>query len=110
MVQVKDNYHMGGTDEYFLDKANYVQVMHEDGTFAIYAHLLLGTAKVKPGDRVAAGTPVGQSGSSGYSTGPHLHFVVSRPGDFAYPSIPFQFLNASGQPFVPEAGKTVCEY
>lgn len=110
VVRVKDDYHMGGTDEFFLDKANYVQVLHEDGTFAVYAHLLMGTAVVKPGDSVSTHTPLGKSGSSGYSTGPHLHFVVSHMGDFSYQSLAFQFLSDSGRAFTPVAGKTVCDF
>ncbi|MBU2713367.1 hypothetical protein [Zooshikella harenae] len=46
VVSVKKDYHMRGTSNYFLDKANYVMVMHDDGTYATYAHILLGTAMV----------------------------------------------------------------
>ncbi|HET9482999.1 MAG TPA: M23 family metallopeptidase [Xanthomonadales bacterium] len=59
------------------DLANFVVVRHEDGTLARYLHLRQGslTAKVE-GDPVAAGEVLGQVGSSGLSTGPHLHFEL----------------------------------
>ncbi len=40
---------------------------------------------VHPGDRLSQGQPVGRSGSTGYSTGPHLHFEVLVGGDFQDP-------------------------
>jgi murein DD-endopeptidase MepM/ murein hydrolase activator NlpD len=104
VVQVKDDYHMGGTDRFFLDKANYVQVLHEDDTFGVYAHILLGSAQVKPGDRVKAGDLLASSGTSGYSTGPHLHFVLQRNDGKNIVSEPFQFLWGRGV-LKPEAGQ-----
>ncbi len=99
---VKDDYYQSGQKEYFADKANVVMILHEDGTYASYAHLLGGTALVKPGDVVAAGTRVGRSGSSGYSTGPHLHFVIRRNAGLRAVSVPFEFIDKSGQRFIPK--------
>jgi murein DD-endopeptidase MepM/ murein hydrolase activator NlpD len=47
------------------------------GRFAFYAHLVPGSLRVKPGDRVRRGQVIGQVGNSGNSTGPHLHFQIS---------------------------------
>ncbi|MDB5925599.1 MAG: hypothetical protein JWN13_4535 [Betaproteobacteria bacterium] len=69
----------GGYDIKFLDKANTIAIAHDDGTVAEYAHLSPGPDIVKLGQRVAAGELLGYSGSTGYSSGPHLHFIVSRP-------------------------------
>lgn len=91
VVTVKDDYHMGGTDPYFLDKANRVEVLHSDGTFAIYAHILLGSAVVKEGQRVSAGDPLAGAGSSGYSNGPHLHFGLRANDGTRTVSLPFKF-------------------
>lgn len=58
---------------------NVVELRHRDGTSTSYAHLQ--STKVAVGDVVAAGQVLGAVGSSGRSTGPHLHFVVERAGD-----------------------------
>ena len=108
VVAVKDDYHMGGVNEYFLDKANYVSVIHADGTFAFYGHILLGTAAVKPGDKVSAGTLLAKSGSSGFSSGPHLHFVIQKSKGFAKTSVPFELINNQGQPFIPSRNQKSC--
>ena len=55
-------------------RGNHVLVRHDDGVHALYAHLRRGSVAVVPGQRVAAGEPVGRCGNSGHSTEPHLHF------------------------------------
>lgn len=104
VIWVKDDYHMGGKRNYFLDKANMVKILHEDGTYAIYAHILEGTAVVKPGDVVKAGTAIARSGSSGYSTGPHLHFVIRKNTGLKTVSLPFVFEDDAGRSFTPKRG------
>ncbi len=61
---------------------NYVQLKHADGKYTYYGHLKKWSIKVKKGDKVTCGQKLGQAGSSGYSTGPHLHFEV-RSGSTA---------------------------
>lgn len=56
---------------------NFVVIDHGDGYYTMYAHLLQNVA-VNPGDTVSRGQVVGYMGSSGSSTGAHLHFGVSR--------------------------------
>lgn len=96
VVTVKDDYHMGGTDRFFLDKANFVIVLHSDDTYAVYAHILLGSALVREGQRVAAGDALANAGTSGYSTGPHLHFVLRHNTGDATASAPFVFTSKLG--------------
>lgn len=103
VMMVKDDYHMGGVDQFFLDKANQVAVLHDDGSIAIYGHILLGTAKVKAGNLVQQGQILAQSGSSGYSSGPHLHFVVLKNNRGKNVSIPFTF-NVGGKEVTPQQG------
>lgn len=107
IVSTKDNFHISGKTRYFVDKANYVKVLHSDGTFATYAHLLQGTVVVSVGDKVNVGDKLARSGSSGYSTGPHLHFVVRKNVGFELNSIPFQFVGENGLNYTPQAGMLV---
>ncbi len=56
---------------------NVVAVEHEDGSVAWYGHLKSGSVTAKPiGAAVARGEVIGLVGSSGASTGPHLHFEL----------------------------------
>jgi murein DD-endopeptidase MepM/ murein hydrolase activator NlpD len=70
---------------------NFVRVLHGDGTMGVYLHLMRGSITVREGDKVAVGSPLGQSGNTGRSTGPHLHFVVQRNTGLGLESIPYEF-------------------
>ena len=80
VIDVTLTHQEGGYDIRYLDKANTVAIVHDDGTVAEYAHLSPGAPLVDPGQRVPAGALIGYSGNTGYSSGPHLHFIVSKPG------------------------------
>lgn len=56
--------------------AQQIQVLHADGTWAVYGHLQDRTHLVEPGQFVQAGELLAYSGNTGVSTGPHLHFAV----------------------------------
>lgn len=58
----------------------YIVINHHDGTMTLYAHMLSGSRKVQEGDTVAQGQVIGTVGSTGNSTGPHLHFEVRVNG------------------------------
>ena len=53
---------------------NQIVIRHPDGYYTQYAHL--SRIHVRRGEEVAAGQVIGLSGSTGNSTGPHLHFEV----------------------------------
>lgn len=57
---------------------NHIVVRHDNGVKTLYAHLT--STKVRPGDRVLRGELIGTVGSTGNSTGPHLHFEVIKNG------------------------------
>lgn len=57
-------------------------VIDEEVTYTVwYAHLYPDTAKVKVGDNVKAGDELAGVGTTGYSTGPHLHYQVQLDGN-----------------------------
>ncbi len=90
-------FHGAGEDrERYGERANYVRIEHADGSMAVYAHLDYDGVLVKPGERVARGQQIGRSGMTGFTTGPHLHFVIQRNTGMALESIPFEFMTTAG--------------
>jgi murein DD-endopeptidase MepM/ murein hydrolase activator NlpD len=63
---------------------NYVVISHHSGYRTLYGHMSL--VRVKAGETVGAGTRIGDVGSTGLSTGPHLHFTVYKNGVTVNPS------------------------
>lgn len=57
---------------------------------SVSAHLQFGSLRVSPGDAVRVGQPIGSVGSTGQSTGPHLHFEILLDG--VSPTDPFAWL------------------
>ncbi|MBZ0236508.1 MAG: M23 family metallopeptidase, partial [Deltaproteobacteria bacterium] len=61
---------------------NMVTIRHDNGLVTLYMHLSKFAAGQKVGQRVAAKTVIGYVGSTGLSTGPHLHFGVKKNGSY----------------------------
>ena len=57
---------------------NFIELRHPNGMTTLYGHL--SRVDVASGDPIAPGGRIGLVGSTGYSTGPHLHFEVRRDG------------------------------
>ena len=68
---VRTGYEAGGY-------GNFIEVRHPNGMSTLYAHL--SRIDVTRGAAIATGQRIGLVGSTGYSTGPHLHFEVRRGG------------------------------
>ncbi|GHB32816.1 hypothetical protein GCM10010377_24080 [Streptomyces viridiviolaceus] len=71
-----------------------VVIRHTDGRYSQYAHL--SAISVKDGQSVGAGQRIGRSGSTGNSTGPHLHFEVRTGPGFGSDVDPVAYLRAGG--------------
>ncbi|MFF8032112.1 transglycosylase family protein [Streptomyces sp. NPDC016626] len=71
-----------------------VVVRHSDGRYSQYAHL--SAISVRSGQSVTAGQRIGRSGSTGNSSGPHLHFEVRTGPGFGSDVDPVAYLRAGG--------------
>ncbi|MET9675519.1 transglycosylase family protein [Streptomyces sp. NPDC006482] len=71
-----------------------IVLRHDDGRYSQYAHLSALT--VREGQRVQGGQRIGRSGSTGNSTGPHLHFEVRTGAGYGSDIDPLAYLRARG--------------
>jgi hypothetical protein len=85
VVDLREDSSTGCGEVRCADQANYVRIDHGDGTFGSYYHLDTNGVSVALGDRVCAGEPIGLSGNTGFSTGPHLHFQVQDAFGYSLP-------------------------
>ena len=69
--------------KYSYSAGNYIMINHGSQLFTVYMHL--SKMSVKEGDEVILGQKIGEVGSTGYSTGPHLHFGVRKNGTYVDP-------------------------
>jgi murein DD-endopeptidase MepM/ murein hydrolase activator NlpD len=75
---------------------NYIQIDHGNGYVTGYAHLQPGGIGVRIGETVAPGQNIGRAGTTGLSTGCHLHFILRENGN---PIDPLAFLQNQGVVF-----------
>ena len=68
---------------YHSTAGNYVTINHRDGFTSVYMHMT--HYVVSPGQEVKAGQLIGYVGSTGRSTGPHLHFGIHYKGEYVNP-------------------------
>lgn len=85
---IKEDSKEFGNSRKYSGKANKIMIFHKDGTIASYVHLKYNGVFVNENDEVLAGQKIGVVGMSGFTTTPHLHFVVHKEKGI---SIPFQF-------------------
>ena len=73
------------TAKWHYSYGNYVVIYHGDGTSSLYAHMMNKSITVKVGDKVKRGQQIGKVGTTGDSTGNHLHFSVLVNGAYLNP-------------------------
>ena len=98
ILQVESDFERTGLDlERYGGRANYIRILHDDGSMALYAHLKPEGVEVRVGQQVRQGQRIAQSGNTGYSTAPHLHFVVQANRGMRLEAIPFRMFGALGE-------------
>ena len=110
VVQVEQSHFDGQIAPTGFD--NYIVVRHDDGTAALYGHIMHNGAAVTVGDVVQRGAALGLSGNTG-NTGniPHLHFSVQTcdpvtGGSDNCPTVPSTFRNTEANPEGLQVGRT----
>lgn len=105
VVLVEDSHGFGCASEQCAPLANFVVVLHSDGTTGEYFHLERGSAEVHAGEHVARGQRLARSGDTGFSTAPHLHFGVYRTErDRTTESLAVRFKTRGGAVGTPRSG------
>jgi murein DD-endopeptidase MepM/ murein hydrolase activator NlpD len=97
VARVEESHDKGCWEDGCGRYANFIVVLHSDGTTGEYYHLMHNGAVVEVGDSVSQGELIGFSGNTGHTTMPHLHFAVYRATDWGNTqSIPVRFQAAGG--------------
>ncbi len=68
---------------YSASAGNYIMINHGGGVYTVYMHM--SSLSVSVDEEVSQGQQIGLSGSTGYSTGPHLHFGIRINGSYVDP-------------------------
>jgi len=97
VMETIGSYDSGGQNaKVYASRANFIRILHDDGSMGLYAHLKENGALVSPGEQVGLGDVIGYSGNTGYSSGPHLHFVLQINTGMRLVSIPFRMAGPDG--------------
>ncbi len=104
IMDIAEDFYDGGVDAKKLQRGNYIRILHDDGSMAVYAHLQLESVLVARGQRVEVQQKIAQSGNTGYSSGPHLHFAIQVNTGLKLESVPFLLQHKSGAIKAPTIG------
>jgi len=105
VARVEESHSIGCWEDGCGRHANFIVVLHSDGTTGEYYHLQKDGALVEVGDRVVRGEQIALSGNTGHTTMPHLHFAVYRASEWGNTqSIPVRFESADGVVMRPRHG------
>jgi murein DD-endopeptidase MepM/ murein hydrolase activator NlpD len=86
----------GQNAKIYAGRANFIRILHDDGSMGLYAHLKENGVVVSPGQRVGVGEVIAYSGNTGFSSGPHLHFALQINTGLRLVSIPFKMVGPNG--------------
>ena len=101
----KDDSDEGGIFSKYKNKANYIIIKHDDGSFGCYWHLKKNGVVVKAG-HVSQGQQIGFSGATGQVFRPHLHFSVKRILNYQMNSFVKTKFRTTGGVILLEKGET----
>jgi murein DD-endopeptidase MepM/ murein hydrolase activator NlpD len=110
VINVRHDSFRGGTGAVMADQANLIEILHDDGTIAVYGHLHWDSIRVRIGQHVALGEYIADSGNTGFSSGPHLHFAVWRNSGESDVSVPLEFAGPAGTAVTPVTGMEITAY
>jgi murein DD-endopeptidase MepM/ murein hydrolase activator NlpD len=97
VARVEESHDIGCWEDGCGKYANFIVILHSDGTTGEYYHLRKNGALVEVGESVSRGQRIGQSGNTGHTTMPHLHFAVYRATEWGNTqSIPVRFQSRQG--------------
>lgn len=98
VMQVEADFDRAGLNlEKYGGRANFIRILHDDGSMALYAHLQPEGVQVRVGQRVRSGQQIGLSGNTGFSTAPHLHFVLQANRGMRLESVPLRMFGPMGE-------------
>ena len=92
VIDIKEDSDLGCTEKRCLESANYITILHNDGSFAQYYHLRKNGVKVKLSQEVRQGEFIGLSGNTGFTSGAHLHFEVNISTLKGIQTVPTRFM------------------
>jgi murein DD-endopeptidase MepM/ murein hydrolase activator NlpD len=96
VINARHDSYRGAPAPVMLDQANFIQILHSDGTIAVYGHLHWDSIRVRIGEHIVRGQYLANSGNTGFTSGPHLHFAVIRNAGAEDVSVPVQFAGIAG--------------
>jgi murein DD-endopeptidase MepM/ murein hydrolase activator NlpD len=110
IINLRHDAFIGALDPTLLDQANVIEILHDDGTIAVYAHLHWDSIRVHVGQQVRTGEYIANSGNTGFTSGPHLHFAVWKNSPMGEIAVPVVFASLGGAPVTPQTAAALTAY
>ena len=99
VIDIQAKHNRGGASRHYSRYANFITILHNDGTTGEYYHLKQNGVAVALGAKISRGQLIGYSGNTGFSSLPHLHFAVYQAKSYGkYASIKIKFSHALRHP------------